>query len=105
MAKAPSGLSKSLSKSKKSSSKKSGSKKKHRIRHMSIEPADNGGFNVRHQYHNDNDADDMGMQQPGPPDTTHAMGGPDDLLGHVQGQFGGQLPPAAAGPSPSGGGM
>jgi hypothetical protein len=90
----PTGLSKSLSKKKKpSGKKKSGSKKK--IRHMHIEPADNGGFNVRHMY------DQGGPDEEPTPDSTHALSDPSQLLGHVQDNFGGEMP-QAGGAAPAG---
>lgn len=98
--KAPSGLSKGLGKSSKSKNKSKKGGSKHKIRHMHIEPADNGGFNVRH-IHEQPGMDDT--ESAPVPDSTHAIGGPDDLLSHVQSQFGGQMPPAGAGPAPAGG--
>lgn len=81
---------------KKKPSKKS-KKSKHKIRRMTIEPADNGGFTVRHEHHPEPDADDMASQTP--PDETHALGDENQLLGHVQNTFGGSMPgPGAAGP-------
>lgn len=85
----------------KSKAKKSGKKK---LRHIHIEPADNGGFNVSHQL--EGEPDENGM--PSSETQTHALGGPDDLLSHIQNTVGGQLPPAgAAGPGagPAPGGM
>ena len=88
---------------KKAKSKKSKSKsKKHKIRHIGIEPADNGGFNVRHQY------DQGGPEDEAVPDSTHALSDPSQLLAHLQDTVGGQLPgagaagPGAAGPAPAG---
>jgi hypothetical protein len=96
-------LDKSLGKSKKTSSKKSSKKsKKHKLHHMHIEPTDNGGFIVHHSY----DQPDSDSGEGPVPDQTHAIGNSDDLLSHVQDQFGGGSPaagggspaPAAAGP-------
>lgn len=79
---------------KKKSKKKSA--KKHKIRRMTIEPADNGGFMVRHEHHPDEpDGDEPGSV---PPDETHALGDENQLLSHVQGTFGGS-PDAGAGPA------
>ena len=92
--------------SKKSSKPKSKAKKgKRKLRHIGIEPADNGGFNVSHQYDGEPGPDGA---QGSPQMETHALGGPDDLLAHIQNTTGGQLPPAggAAGPAAgAGGGM
>lgn len=78
--------------------KKPGKKKAGKLKHMHISPADNGGFHVQHMM--EGEPDDSGM--PSQDTTSHAMSSPDELLQHVQGQFGGQLPPAgggAAGPA------
>lgn len=85
-----SGLSKSLSSGKKKSSKKKSSKHK-APKHMHISDADNGGFNV---HHFDEDPS-MG----GEPDSTHALSDPSQLLGHVQDQYGGQMPEGGGGPA------
>jgi len=101
MAKSPSGLSKSLSSGKKSS-KKSSKKKSHRIKHTHIEHGEDGSHVIRHSFDQD-----MGPEPSEPiPDSVHGVGDSDGLLAHMQGQFGGQLPPAAGGagaPAPGGG--
>ena len=71
----------------KSKAKKSAKKK---IKHMHISPADNGGFDVHHIM--EGGPEDQ-MQEP----ESHPVGSPDELLSHVQGQFGGQLPAPAQG--------
>ena len=80
----------------KSKAKKPAKKK---IKHMHISPADNGGFDVHHIM----DGGDEG-QMPEP--ESHPVGSPDELLQHVQSQFGGQMPQQGGGPAgPGGGGM
>ena len=90
---------KSLAKKPKAKSgKKSKSKKK--LRSLHIEPADNGGFVARHSY----DASPEDIQGGGSPqDETHALGGPDELLQHVQDHFGGQMPGGSPGAGAGGG--
>jgi len=74
---------------------KGSTKKKKAPRHMHIELADNGGFHVRHQH----DAPLDGSGESATPETTHSLGDPSALLGHIQDTYGGQMPGAgAAGP-------
>lgn len=67
--------------------------KKHKIKRMTIEPSDNGGHVIRHEFHPEDSEE--GMSQ-APPDEVHAMGDSDQMLSHVQGQLGGQLPQQGA---------
>lgn len=95
---------KQLGGGKKKPAKKS-SKSKKKIRRMTIEPSDNGGHVIRHEFQPDDPED--GMSQT-PPDEVHAMGDSDQMLQHVQSQLGGQLPPQGggdpgAGAAPQGG--
>ena len=80
--------------------KKKAKKSKHKIKRIVIEPADNGGFMVRHEHHPEDmspeDAASGAMPQT-PPDETHALGGPDELQSHMQDTFGGSPPPAQGG--------
>lgn len=73
----------------KKSKKKSA--KKHKIKRMTIEPAHNGGFVVRHEFEpeeQEGQAPDGGpMPAQAPPDEMHAMGSGDDLLNHVGDNF------------------
>lgn len=75
-------------KGKKPKAKKSSKKTGKKIKHMHISPADNGGFDVHHIM-------DGGPDEAMPETQSHPVGSPDELLQHVQGQFGGQLPAPA----------
>jgi hypothetical protein len=87
-------------KGKKPKSKAKSKKSSKKIKHMHISPADNGGFDVHHLM--EGGPDDAGM--PSQETQSHPVGSPDELLQHVQSQFGGQLPQQGAGPA-GGGGM
>lgn len=81
------GKGKTKPKAKKSGKKKSAKK----LKHMHISPADNGGFDVHHMMEGEPDENGVPSQ-----DTeSHPVSSPDELLQHVQGQFGGQLPAPA----------
>lgn len=84
-------------KSSKKSEKKS-KKPKHKIKRTIIDHADNGGFVVRHEHHPEEpDMDDQGAPQAPqtPPDETHALGGPNELMDHMGAVTGGQQTPEA----------
>ena len=92
---------KSLGKSKSKSKKPKSKKSKGRIHHTHIEHTDDGGHFLRHSY------DQGGEGEEPTPDTTHALGDSSALLGHMQDQFGGELPAAggqAPGPEAAGAG-
>lgn len=84
----------------KSEKKKKDKKSRHKIKRVVIEPADNGGFMVRHEHHPDDmspeDAAGGSMPQT-PPDETHALGGPDELAQHIGSTFGASAPPPQGG--------
>lgn len=98
-------MSKSLGGGKKSKpkSKKTSSKKKHKIKRMTIDPTDNGGFLATHQHQPDDEGAEGEMGNT-PPDTMHALADPNQLQQHIADNFGGtapQAPPAAGGAGPT----
>ena len=91
----------------KSKAKKSKSKKKHNIRMIHIQPAENGGFVATHDH--EADADDETGQTP--PSSVHALGDLDQLHQHLDDSLGGgagggqAAPQAQAAPAAGPGGM
>ncbi len=102
-----SNMSKSLGGGKsKSKKKKKSASKKHKIKRMTIDPTDNGGFLATHQHQPDDEAAEGEMGGGGPPDTMHALSDTDQLQQHIADHFGGTAPQAApvAGPAGPGAG-